>query len=993
MQFFRKFIGLVYVQIPIVMRPTNKIHFANRSKSKKQAYFSMHALSLAVLSGNFGMIKGLLLFFFSLIAVLLSPLSAQPGNDECQNAVQLTVAASMDECAFISGTTIGATPSWQFSCNPEFFDDDVWFYFVATASKLVVDITDIVGYKTTFAMAEIYSGTCGNLQQKVVCENSFPLAASNLNIGSRYYIRVASYYWENTGEEYLESFNICVSEFQAPTNINCATAIPLTVGTPDCTEPFSGTTFDAGNSGEGSCDLWGGLSYAEDVWFTFEVPFTGELDVDILKSNYYSSVLEVLSGTCGNLTSLSCTESFLIEDRIALSNLPPGETLYLKLWSDDANGMFYDICASYRLAPNNDCMDAMFIPVQELPCFSGTQITNRGTSHSGLGECSLGGGTENAKDVWFKTVVPPSGKLVVKTLPNPEFTGITNSVIEVFTGNCMQLNSIACTDAFGGLGHATLELDGQIPGDTLTIRVWEFNSDESGEFGICVFEYPPGYDDCGSAKLLRVDSAHCTFPTIAYLAPELTHSGVGDCNLGFGSVRPDTWFKLLVPASGNVNIETSSAGGMIFNNTALEVFSGSCGALTSIACANDGGSANFARIEIRDQIPGDMLYIRAWHAALLTIPGRYFYICATEPTGLPPLNDNCHNAIEIPFEIGECTEVVASTNAYATDSSPDTGPVNFNCQDEYHGGDLWYYITIPSNIDGNSFRLRIQNVGFSRPGVDVYVGDCDNLFSAACLVWPTVVSPLEISWDVFGWDQAEVEMFGGLPGDRVYARFWAADEGEVGSMSFCVIADNACVDFIDEDEDEICDPIDNCPEVANPDQADSDGDGMGDACDDCFDYQLSVSDTICEGNAVNGHGSSGMYIDTLATLAGCDSIVFLNLTVLPHSMLSVNAVICEGEEYEGYTQSGVYIDNFLAANGCDSLRTLQLFVMESPDSTIAVEICEGESYESYTASGTYIDVFTAVNGCDSIRTLELTVLENPESLVTAEICEGEDSYL
>jgi len=40
-----------------------------------------------------------------------------------------------------------------------------------------------------------------------------------------------------------------------------------------------------------------------------------------------------------------------------------------------------------------------------------------------------------------------------------------------------------------------------------------------------------------------------------------------------------------------------------------------------------------------------------------------------------------------------------------------------------------------------------------------------------------------------------------------------------------------CDGTIDSDGDTICDKADNCPSVNNPDQKDSDGDGIGDACD------------------------------------------------------------------------------------------------------------------------------------------------------------------
>lgn len=41
--------------------------------------------------------------------------------------------------------------------------------------------------------------------------------------------------------------------------------------------------------------------------------------------------------------------------------------------------------------------------------------------------------------------------------------------------------------------------------------------------------------------------------------------------------------------------------------------------------------------------------------------------------------------------------------------------------------------------------------------------------------------------------------------------------------------------WTDTDEDDIPDGCDNCPELVNPEQGDGDGDGLGDACDECTD--------------------------------------------------------------------------------------------------------------------------------------------------------------
>ncbi|MCP4713903.1 MAG: PKD domain-containing protein, partial [Deltaproteobacteria bacterium] len=59
---------------------------------------------------------------------------------------------------------------------------------------------------------------------------------------------------------------------------------------------------------------------------------------------------------------------------------------------------------------------------------------------------------------------------------------------------------------------------------------------------------------------------------------------------------------------------------------------------------------------------------------------------------------------------------------------------------------------------------------------------------------------------------------------------------EAGEISFTLITGRveSCAD---QDEDTVCDPDDNCPETYNPNQTDTDDDGVGDACE-CTEAQV-----------------------------------------------------------------------------------------------------------------------------------------------------------
>ena len=144
--------------------------------------------------------------------------------------------------------------------------------------------------------------------------------------------------------------------------------------------------------------------------------------------------------------------------------------------------------------------------------------------------------------------------------------------------------------------------------------------------------------------------------------------------------------------------------------------------------------------------------------------------------------------------------------------------------------------------------------------------------------------------------------------------------------------------------------------------------------------------------------TTGDYVATLMTSLGCDSVVYLHLTVNYSNTGDTTAVACDSfdwYEHVGITQSGDYTHTFTNAAGCDSVVTLHLTIGDSnTGDTIAVACDSFDWYEhtNLTQSGDYTHTFSNAAGCDFVMTLHLTINYSNTGDTTAVACDSFDWY-
>ncbi|MCA0382540.1 MAG: T9SS type A sorting domain-containing protein [Bacteroidetes bacterium] len=620
---------------------------------------------------------------------------AQPGNDDCAQAVSLSVSAS-GLPTFTQGLTTGATAT-SAGCTGT-ATADVWYQFTAAQSSQYIYLQHNNSGPTN-AVIQVLSGSCGTLTS-LSCNGSgithnFPntivVAQSGLTPGQTYFIRV---YYNNTTST---GFGIAVAN-AAPNN-ECTNAISLGVSANATGSFIAGTTIGATASTPNNSCIF---SSSNDVWYTFTASAATH-SIDILQLN--NPQLQLFTGTCNNLTATACNFFFQnISDttRITASNLQVGATYYAKVFSGNfnTNNRFQLAVTTPFVAANDVCANATPLEASETTC-SPQRISFRGAVPDAVSNSNCSWTGTQDQDIWY-TITANADRLKVKFWQDGGLNTWSKR-LALYNGDCQNLNPLVCgvADSF--------TVSGLSVGTTYYLRVAKSGGTINDSIGQLCMSIPPVavYDDCSSAAILAVGNSHIinyqpfTINNASYslaVSPAIAPFVTGNKN--------DIYLQFTATAS------TSYVGLSAATANAIEyaIFSGSCAAPSLVV------SPSIIGTDVK--------------LALSTTIGQTYYLWLSG-TGNQQIRVGVSNAIDAPNKV--CTNAYPVTVAASSEKAipvklqfGSSGLSQASCPAGYTT-ETWFSFQASSDSLGLVLAAAPQGYGWQ-----IFTGDCNNLSSLKC---------------------------------------------------------------------------------------------------------------------------------------------------------------------------------------------------------------------------------------------------------------------
>ena len=489
----------------------------------------------------------------------------------------------------------------------------------------------------------------------------------------------------------LLGLTLSINSFAQPSNNECSAAITLTSNTScvniagtNVNATWNPSTFPGATIGCGATDKF-------DVWYTFVAQATTHT---ITISSAPSQIrVQLLSGTCGSFTSLACGNT-----TITYTSLTVGNTYYIRVYTQNSNTGTFNICVTHTPPANDNCAGAASL-TSNTTCINTAGTLNISSANGATPLGCFAAGTYY--DVWYSFVAAAATETVTLSSLG---ANITNPQMQIYGGNCAALTNLSAC------GTTSVTKSGLTVGTTYYVRVANMTSNPSGSgtvanFNICVTHTPPANDECTGAISLTSNAACSnTGGTLIGASPStITSIGCGVAN------RNDVWYSF-VAYGANTTITLSSAPA----NPRIQLFSGSCASLTSVACAS-GTTLNVTTLT-----PGTTYYVRIYTDPSTISASNTFNICVTHAA---PSNNDCAGAISITSNT-TCVNTTGSLNL-ATASG---GALGCFAAGTYY--DVWYSFVAASATE----TVTLSNLGanITNPRIQIFTSACAALGAPVC---------------------------------------------------------------------------------------------------------------------------------------------------------------------------------------------------------------------------------------------------------------------
>ncbi len=555
-----------------------------------------------------------------------------PGDD-CLNAIniQTTTNCTNPILANYGDYTLGASQGFDCISNPV---TDVWYTFVSISDSVFFNI-DPLGL--TDAVYEIYEGTdcaalinlgCGDFTAAGELE---AVQITPTAPGDRFYLRLYDGGFNVTANL---DYNICVFDENGagnsgPVNNECDNSTVIFAGA-SC-QPFVGTL--DGATGSLPTTTCGGTN-TEDVWYQLIASDTSmivEITPDFASLGIVAELFVSSTGDCSGLVSFGCADNTLAGEPevFVINGISAGESIWVRVFdfptAPPANPTF-TICAwwdaSVLIPDNDECAGAITL-TPSASCNSTAFSNANATGSLPTTSCSPGGNPD--QDVWFKFVAQSTSATIRVGSVN-----ISDPVIQYFSGSCANLVSRGCSDFYIEGFDENLTATGLTIGTTYYVRVFDYRGAAIGaqDFTICIINNPTtlANDNCAGAIPVAVSNP----TTYQYFNTALATQSSAGCS---GNANDDVWFSFIAgenPLGTNIEV-----GGDLDFSTVFQVYSGTCGNLTSVQCVNNVTTGNY---DIENQLfttlaPGQQYFIRVYDFDA-TVTNSTFYIRLTgNPVG------------------------------------------------------------------------------------------------------------------------------------------------------------------------------------------------------------------------------------------------------------------------------------------------------------------------------------------------------------------------